>query len=169
MKKYFSNPWLTIYSVRRLGLWAMASLAFVLNLSACDKHDDGKTVGQKLDSAISRTEQAAAEAKVKTESTMVNAGVALKEAAQQAENSGKKTASKTVEEFGDIGITAAVTGGLAKDPNLSAFKIDVDTKSGTVVLRGSAPTNSAREEAGNIAKNVKGVISVNNQLTVGAN
>ena len=169
MKKYFSNLWLIIYSMRRPGLWAMTSLVFVLNLSACDKHDDGKTVGQKLDSAISRTEQAAAETKVKTESTMASAGAALKDAAQQAESSGKKTASKTVEEFNDLGITAAITGALAKDPNLSAFKIDVDTKSGVVVLKGSAPTDSAREKAGNIAKNVRGVTSVNNQLAVEAN
>lgn len=155
--------------MRRPSFWAMTSLAFVLNLSACDKHDDGKTVGQKLDSAISRTEQAAAEAKVKTESTMASAGAALKDAAQQAENSGKKTASKAVGEFNDLGITAAVTGALAKDPNLSAFEIDVDTKSGVVILKGSAPTHSAREKAESIAKNVRGVISVNNQLTVRAN
>ena len=169
MKKHFSNLWIVVYSRRRLDLWAITSLAVVLNLSACNKHDAEKTVGQKLDSVISRTEQAAAEAKVKAESTMASAGTALKDAAQQAENSGKKTANKAAEKFDDLSITAAVSGGLAKDPNLSAFKIEVDTKSGAVILRGSAPTDSAREKAGNIAKNVRGVISVNNQLTVGAN
>jgi osmotically-inducible protein OsmY len=57
---------------------------------------------------------------------------------------------------------------LATDKDLSAIKIDVDTKDGVVTLTGPAPSESARDRATEIAKNVKGVSSVNNQLTVKA-
>lgn len=128
-------------------LVVVSSLAFVLMLSACDyKKDDGKTAGQQLDSAITKTEQAAAEAKAKTESSMATAGAAID----------------------DMTITTAVSAGLAKDPDLSAFKINVDTKNGAVTLNGSAPTEAAREKAGTIAKAVKGVSSVDNKLVLKA-
>jgi hyperosmotically inducible periplasmic protein len=66
----------------------------------------------------------------------------------------------------DASITAAVSAGLAKDPDLSAIKIDVDTKGGTVMLKGPAPNAAAKSRAEEIAKNVKGVSSVDNQLEV---
>ncbi|MEP6965178.1 MAG: BON domain-containing protein, partial [Polaromonas sp.] len=45
---------------------------------------------------------------------------------------------------------------------------NVDTKNGAVTLNGSAPTEVAREKAGNIARAVKGVNSVDNKLVVKA-
>ena len=153
----------------------LTSLALALVLSACNKHDDAKTAGQKLDSAIDQTEQAAAlarakteqsavQAKAKTEAAFANAGEALKNAASAA----KGAASKASEKIDDMAITAAVSSGLAKDPDLSAFKINVDTKDGAVILNGSAPTEAARERAGTIAKTVNGVHSVDNKLTLKA-
>jgi len=149
-------------------LLVASSLALVLALSACGKQDDGKTAGQQLDSSIAKTEQAAAEAKAKTESTLAKAGAALKDATQNAESSAKDVASKAAEKMDDMAITAAVSSGLAKDPDLSALKINVDTKNGAVTLNGSAPTEAAREKAGSIAKAVKGVNSVENKLLVKA-
>ncbi len=147
----------------------LSSLALLLALSACDyKPGDGKTAGQQIDSAISKTEKAATEAKAKTESAMANAASAMKDAAQNAEASGKAMASKAGEAMDDMAITTAVSAGLAKDPDLSAFKINVDTKNGAVTLNGSAPTEAAREKAGNIAKAVKGVSSVDNKLVLKA-
>ena len=61
---------------RYLGI--LGALALSVTITACNKADDGKTAGQKLDSAIAKTEQAAAEAKAKTESSMANAGSAMK-------------------------------------------------------------------------------------------
>ena len=92
----------------------------MLALSACGKNDENKTAGQQLDSAISKTRQAAEEAKAKTESSMANAGAALKDATQNAESSAKELASKAAETMDDVAITAAVSAGLAKDPDLSA-------------------------------------------------
>lgn len=149
-------------------LVVLGSLALVLALSACGKKDDDKTAGQQLDSAISKTQQAAEEAKAKTESSMASAGTAMKDAAQNAESSAKELASKAPETLDDVAITAAVSAGLAKDPDLSAIKINVDTKNGAVTLNGSASTEAAREKASSIAKAVKGVNSVENKLVLKA-
>ena len=157
----------------------LASLALALALNACSKPDDSKTAGQKLDSAISKTEQAAAEAKLnteqsaaqakaKTEETFAKAGAALKNATQNAESSAKVAASKAIDKMDDMAITAAISTELAKDPDLSVFKINVDTKDGAVTLNGSAPTEAARERAGAIAKTFNGVQSVDNKLIVKA-
>lgn len=143
-------------------------LVLLFALSACGKQDDGKTAGQQLDTAIAKTEQAAEKAKAKTESAMANAGVAMKDATREVEASGKQIADKAGEKINDVSITAAVSSGLAKDPELSALKINVDTKNGAVTLTGSAPTEAARERAGTLAKTVKGVNSVENRLTVKA-
>jgi osmotically-inducible protein OsmY len=66
----------------------------------------------------------------------------------------------------DVAITASVSAGFAKDADLSAIKIDVDTKSGMVTLYGPAPTVAARDRATTIAKSIKGVNSVDNKLVV---
>ena len=74
---------------------ALASLSMALALSACNKPDESQTAGQKLDSAIAKTEQAASEAKrkteesgaemkAKTEETFAKAGETLKNATENA-------------------------------------------------------------------------------------
>ena len=148
---------------------AVASAAiFALVLSACGKQDDGKTAGQQLDSAIAKTEEAAAKAKAKAESEMASAGAAMKSATQNAESSGKNIADKAGAKIDDLTITTTVTTGLAKDPELSALKINVDTRDGVVTLNGSAPTEASREKAATLTKAVKGVNSVDNKLVVKA-
>jgi hyperosmotically inducible protein len=142
------------------------AIALALGLSACGKQDDGKTAGQQLDSAIAKTEDAAARAKAKTESEMASAGAAMKNATQSAESSSKDMANKAGEKIDDLTITTTVTAGLAKDPDLSALKINVDTRNGAVILNGSAPTEAARDKAASLAKGVKGVNSVDNKLVV---
>ncbi|MDQ3057977.1 MAG: BON domain-containing protein [Pseudomonadota bacterium] len=138
----------------------------VLGLSACSRQDEAQTAGQKLDSVIAKTEQSAAQAKAKTEETFAGASVALKDATEQAEASLKQAAGKAGEKMDDMAITAAVSSGLAKEPELSALKINVDTKEGVVTLNGTAPTAAARERAGSIAKAVKNVQAVENLLLV---
>ena len=91
---------------------------------------------------------------------------AMKDAAQRAEASGKKTADSLAGTIDDVAITASISAALAKDAELSAIKIDVDTKNGAVTLNGPAPTAEAKEKATQLAKAVKGVTSVNNMLIV---
>lgn len=66
----------------------------------------------------------------------------------------------------DAKIVTVVNADLVKDQELSAIKINVDSTQGNVVLRGTAPNPAARDRASSIAKSVKGVVSVDNQLTL---
>jgi hyperosmotically inducible protein len=150
------------------GTAVTCSLALLAALGACGKADEGKTVGQQLDSAVAKTEQAATEAKAKAESSMAKAGESIKEESGKAEASGKKTADSIAGTVDDMAITAAISAAFAKDTDLSAIKIDVDTKNGSVTLNGPAPTAAARDKATAIAKGVKGVSSVDNKLVVKA-
>ncbi len=146
----------------------LAALSAVMALSACNKQDEGKTAGQQLDSAIAKTEEAAARAKAKAESEMASVGAAVKNATQGAESSAKDMTAKAGETIDDLTITTTVTAGFAKDPDLSVLKINVDTRNGAVTLNGSAPTAAARDKAAALAKTVRGVNSVNNKLVVKA-
>ena len=145
----------------------LAVSALALGLAACGKTEE-PTVGQRLDSAVEKTEQAAADARVKAESAMQNAETKMEQGAANAEATAKEVANTAKGAIDDATITAQVNAGLAKDPDLSALKINVDTVNGKVTLNGPAPSTVARDRAETIAKSVTGVTSVNNQLVVTA-
>ena len=145
----------------------LAVSALALGLAACGKTEE-PTVGQRLDSAVEKTEQAAADARVKAESAMQNAETRMEQGAANAEATAKDAANTAKGAIDDATITAQVNAGLAKDPDLSALKINVDTVNGKVTLNGPAPSTVARDRAETIAKSVTGVTSVNNQLVVTA-
>jgi len=73
---------------------------------------------------------------------------------------------KVATAVGDAAVTVAVNAELAKDAQLSALRIDVDTLDGRVTLAGSAPNAAARDRATLLAQSVKGVKSVDNRLAV---
>lgn len=66
----------------------------------------------------------------------------------------------------DAAITVSVNAALAKDAQLSALRIDVDSIDGHVVLEGSAPDSQSRQRAAQLAQAVQGVKSVDNRLAV---
>jgi hyperosmotically inducible periplasmic protein len=148
-------------------LTAVLLAGSALALAACDNADN-RTAGQQLDSAIAKTEQAAETAAAKTAEALrdakekVDASGTTAEVKDAAKDAGAAV-SATVD---DAAITASVSAGLARDPDLSAIKIDVDTKAGVVSLKGPAPTAAAKARAEEIAKGVQGVSSVNNLLEV---
>jgi hyperosmotically inducible protein len=146
------------------------SLLALVALGACGKKDDSQTVGQKVDSAIAKTEQAASEAKEKASASMAKVEDTMKVDAQKAEDSSKKAVEKAADKISgtaqDIAITTSISAALVKDPDLSAIKINVDTKDGAVTLNGPAPTAAARDKATTLAKAVKGVVSVDNKLVI---
>ncbi len=153
----------------RLPMSVLATACAVLTLpllAACDNSDSTRTVGQKLDSAIAKTEQAAVNAKDATKASVDSAGAALREGADQAKAAAKRASADVSANSEDAAITASIAAGLIKDPDLSALKIDIDTKQGVVSLYGPAPSETARLRATDIAKAVKGVSSVDNKLTV---
>ncbi|KZT17803.1 transporter [Acidovorax sp. GW101-3H11] len=145
----------------------LAVSALALGLAACNKTEE-PTVGQRLDSAVEKTEQAAADARAKAEAAMQSAETKMEKGAASAEATAKQAADTAKGAIDDATITAQVNAGLAKDPDLSAVKINVDTVNGKVTLNGPAPSTVARDRAETIAKAVSGVTSVNNQLVVNA-
>lgn len=67
---------------------------------------------------------------------------------------------------GDAVITAKVKSALIADATVGATGINVDTKSGTVVLRGKVKTAAAKQAAVADAKKMQGVKNVIDQLAV---
>jgi len=141
--------------------------------AACADHDDGKTVGQKLDAAVARTEQTASDLKESAKAGVAEAQAVLREGAEDARLAGQRandTLTRAndaiIRDSDDTVITASVNAGLLKDPDLSALKIDVDTRAGVVSLYGPAPSAAAKDRADAIALAVKGVVRVDNRLTV---
>lgn len=69
--------------------------------------------------------------------------------------------------LGDTVITTKVKAEFAKDKTVSASDIKVETdSSGLVQLSGTAKTQAEADQAVKIAKNVKGVTSVKNDIVV---
>ena len=152
----------TTHLMRLSALAAAAALA--VGLAACGKSDDGQTAGQKLDTAVAKTEAAANQAGDK----MANAAADAKDAVKDAAADASAAMAKAGDMLDDAGITASVKTDLAKDSELSALAINVDTKDGVVTLNGPAPNEAAKARAETIAKAAKGVKSVDNKLVVKA-
>jgi len=68
----------------------------------------------------------------------------------------------------DASITAAVKDKLSKSSSLKNAGIDATTKDGVVTLTGKVKTGGLKGAATNLAKSVKGVKKVDNQITVEA-
>ncbi len=139
-----------------LALSAVA-IAAALALSACDKATQDQTAGQKVDAAISTMEKKAD-----------TAGAQMKEGMETAKVDASKAVDNAADTVRDGAITTQINADLARDPELSALKIDVDTMDGAVVLKGVAPTDAAKERAAAKALAVAGVKKVDNQLRVGS-
>lgn len=146
--------------------WMLAATAFsVLTLTACGEKST-TTAGQKVDAAVARTEEAGADAKAKVQEVTAEAKAKLDSSTASGEASARQGMNEAKATLDDAAITMSVSAGLAKDADLSAIKINVDTKAGVVILRGPAPTAAAKRRAEEIAKAVKGVNSVDNQLEI---
>lgn len=134
----------------------IAAVFAATTLAACDRgQQQERTAGQKMDSAVSKTEQKVDTAKNEMAQGAAEAKRDIKEVATDAKNS-----------VADATITASVNAKLASDKELSALRINVDTVDGKVALRGVAPTPTAKDRATQLASAVDGVRSVENQLVV---
>jgi osmotically-inducible protein OsmY len=72
----------------------------------------------------------------------------------------------TGEYFNDSYITAKIKTQLAADDFLKSFQISVESRKGIVQLSGFVNSQEAVTKAGQIARGVKGVVSVENDLIV---
>ena len=155
-----------------LGAALAAALACVA-LAACDRAErtsgtgDGATVGQKVDRALAQTKDELARAGEQVKPALERAGDSIERGAQQVKPTLEKAGDKIKEAANsDAAITASIKADYLKDPDLSVFKIDVDTADGVVTLNGVADTPSARQRAEKLAAANKGVREVRNHLTV---
>jgi osmotically-inducible protein OsmY len=77
-----------------------------------------------------------------------------------------RTQESTGEYVDDSVITTKVKSLLAQDDFLKSFQISVETYKGIVQLSGFVNAQNAVDKAGEIARSVKGVTSVKNNLIV---
>ena len=150
---------------RLMTLTAIGAVTASLAIAGCSPRDQAANRG---DQTVSQSEQKARDMGQNARQGMDRAKEEAKEAAQSAKGATADTGAKISDKVSDAVITTTVKAELAKDSTLSAMKINVDTDSGRVILRGTAPSSQAREHATALATGVKGVVSVDNQLTVEA-
>jgi osmotically-inducible protein OsmY len=139
---------------RILTMTTIGALMASMALAGCNKRDQ-QDARDTANGTVASAQQGARE-------LGNDASNAMDRAKAATENAGAKIGDKV----SDAMITTSVKTELAKDSTLSALKINVDTQDGKVALKGVAPSNEAREHATTLAQNVKGVTSVDNQLTV---
>lgn len=146
---------------------SLIALVAVLSLGACSKQIDDRSTGQKVDATIAKVEQKTDAAVAKVEQKTDQAMAADKSG---VDSSGAGTVVDTAKtKLSDAAITTSINAELARDPALSALKIDVDTSAGRVALHGTAPDVSSRDRATVLAKRVDGVVGVDNLLEVRTN
>ncbi len=154
----------------RRRLPALLALTLLAALAGCQRQE-GETVGQKLDQVLGRTKQAARDLEQGGKQAAQDARQSMG-AGPERKEPGKEGADQSSTSLGtkvdDAGITAKVKTGLSADKDLAANKIEVDTNDGVVTLKGEVPNAAARSRADQIARNVKNVKNVNNQLAVKA-
>lgn len=142
---------------------AVAGTLLALALAGCERHDT--TTARPGDEAVAQRND--------TSERHADASKAMNDARESARTSGRDLADATraagdvaTNAVGDAAISTSINARLAKDPKLSALAIDVDTSGGKVVLHGTAPDAAAKARATELAQGVRGVQSVDNELTV---
>jgi hyperosmotically inducible periplasmic protein len=157
---------------KTMTMTAVSVMLASLALAGCGKRDDAQTaqgdatVAQSQPSAADQAAQGARNAGDATSQAAKDAAEASRQAAAEVKDATKGAAEQASNKVSDALITTSVNAELAKDPKLSSLRINVDTEGGRVALRGSAPDMASKERAAQLASAVKGVVSVDNQLTV---
>jgi len=82
-----------------------------------------------------------------------------------AEAAGKEEPNKD-NKFDDASITAQIKMAFLTHHSTSAFKTGVETTNGTVTLSGSATTDAGKDMATKVARDINGVTSVVNNMTI---
>jgi len=77
-----------------------------------------------------------------------------------------RTQQSAGEKVDDSVITTKVKAAIFNEPSLKVFQINVETFKGEVQLSGFVDTAQTVKKAGEVARGVKGVVSVKNNLIV---
>ena len=139
---------------RILSLTTIGALVASIALVGCSKTEQ-QNAKNRADGTVATVEKRANEV-----GNQAAAGI------DRARDAAANASAKMSDKIDDVVITTNVKTELAKDPKLSALAINVDTDQGRVALKGTAPTSTARQQATTLAQNVRGVVSVDNQLAI---
>ncbi len=133
-----------------------ASLAMLLALGACgDRRADSLQAAQRDHPSVEINRQGEPGA------------TPLEHADARTEPTTVLGAGATNMSTEDQRIVAEVMQALQSDPDVGPMKVEVHSDNGMVSLRGRAPDSLARDKAGEIARNVSGVKTVDNMITLG--
>ena len=99
-------------------------------------------------------------------SGLKNFGAILCLAAGLTACAGTATKESTGEYIDDSAITARVKTAMIGDKNVAARRISVETFKGTVQLSGFVDSADEKDRAGELARNVRGVKFVQNEILV---
>ena len=86
--------------------------------------------------------------------------------ARDANNTLEQSTDRAGQSVKDAAITTSIKTKYLADDTLKGLDITVDTEQGVVMLTGSVQSDAAKNLAEQIARDVDGVTSVNNRLTV---
>lgn len=102
-------------------------------------------------------------------STADNMANETRDAAGNAADETRDAANTVGEKIDDGVVTTKVKSALLADDTVKGLDINVDTKDGTVSLKGAVDNQTQIDRAVEIAKGIEGVQNVDNQLSVKAN
>lgn len=140
---------------------ALALVPFALGAGACAPEGE-----EPADRPAERAEEGAEETGQGLEETGRRVGEELEEAGESIERGAERVGDELEPAARDAQITATVKSKLLSDPEVSGFKIDVDTSGGRVTLSGTVDSEAAKEEAEELARNTEGVEEVENLIEV---
>jgi osmotically-inducible protein OsmY len=120
----------------------------------------------KADSTYDRTARDLDRKTDNAERNVRNMGNDAERSARNIGDSAERNARDMGDKMDDASITAQVKASLAVHKSTSAIRTEVTTNDGTVTLRGEARNAAEKELAGKIAKDVRGVRNLNNEIVV---
>jgi hypothetical protein len=141
----------------------VAALAFFLGYRWSDLASPGRDVDRPAIGSRSPDRPDLSEVRERGE----RAGEAIGTTAERAGRTAAQAASEAGEILSDTALTGKIKSKMALDDNVSAGRIGVTTKDGRVTLSGTVRNEDEHRRAVRLARETKGVLSVDDRLTVG--
>jgi hyperosmotically inducible periplasmic protein len=129
-------------------------------------HDAKKSTKAAADDTKHATQDAAAEASAKTSKAANDAKKDAKDTANNAERETREATGTAGQAVSDSWITTKVKSSFVGVDALEGSDINVDTNGHVVTLRGTVASAAGRARAVSLAKQVEGVKSVKDELTI---
>ena len=146
------------------GRLALCVAAAILSLAACSDRASQQNAEKNVDAAVEKTQDATVAAarkaaelaeKARDNTTAYFKSPEVKQDVAAAKDALKNAGTALTAKTDDAAITASVMAAIARDPELSARRIDVRTQAGTVQLAGPAPSTDAKARAETLARAVR--------------